>query len=159
MKKLADAAFALACVVVVAVVVRNQFVRVDNAPRADEGLIQAGTSFPGIPAERGQTTLVIYLSASCRFCQESMPFYRALSTRVQQAAATKLAFPVRGDLAAFKSYLSTNDLDPESAANLPVIPGVVGTPTVVAVSSGIIAGSWSGRLSAEQEEKVLSLVR
>lgn len=159
MRKIADAAFALACVVVVAVVVRNQFIQVEKAPGADEGIIQAGTSFPGVPAAGGRTTLVIYLSPACRFCQESMPFYRKLSSRVQQSATTKLAFPIRGDRTAFKSYLSTNGLDPESASDLPIVPGIVGTPSVVSVSSGMISGSWSGRLSPQQEEKLLSLVR
>lgn len=159
MKYIADAAFALACMVLVAVVVRNQYVRADNVPKAREGAIAVGTPFPDVPADDGQMTLVIYLSPTCPFCQESMPFYRKLSARVRQSRNTRLAYPMSAEATMFKTYLSTNGLDPTGAAPLPVVAGVRGTPTIVAVSAGVVSGSWAGRLNPEQEGQLLALVR
>lgn len=155
MKHVADTAFAMACIVLVAVVARNHFLRADDVPRAREGLIPVGTSVPGIDAP----TLVVYLSPSCAFCQDSMPFYRRLSARVRTGVAPRLAFPLGADEPTFKAYLANNGLDPDDATAGPLVPGVRATPTIVLVSEGVVAASWVGRLSAEQEEELLSGVR
>lgn len=157
MKQVADAAFAVACLVVVAVVVRNQVVP-DGKPEAREKTVAAGTAFPGLPDD-GRTTFVLYLSPSCAFCQESMPFYRRLSARVQQSSATALAFPIGGAEAGFRAYLSENSLEAERAAPLPVVAGVRGTPTILMVQAGAVVDSWVGRLSADQEQRLLARVR
>jgi len=159
MKRIADAAFTLACLVLVAVVVRNQYLKSEAASKARVGAVAVGTPFPSLPVDDQGLTLVVYLSPSCRFCQESMPFYRTLSARVHQSRATRLAYPMGAEAPMFRTYLSTNGLDPNGAAQLPVVAGVRGTPTIVAVSAGVVSGSWSGRLTPDQEKELLALIR
>ncbi len=119
--------------------------------------------FPDRSAAGSGATAVLFVSKSCHFCSESMPFYKRLSV-LNRAAGFRLIAAVpqpretREDGAA---YFSQHGVTPDA-----IVPmnfgslGVVSTPTVVLVGAdGRVAATWHGQLTSEREDGVLSKIK
>ncbi len=160
MRRLADLTFVIVSLCLLAFVAGDRLGWFVRAPAAQEDGVTKGTTLDAFANAEGDLTLAIYLSPSCRYCAESMPFYRALADRVRAGKGVRVRFPSAGDPQTFRGYLSSNGLNPEWSAPLPLIPGVTGTPTIVGLGpDGAVAASWVGRLSPAQEDAVLALIR
>lgn len=159
-RRLADVTFVLVALCLLAFVAGDRFGWFVRASGAQEDGVTKGTRLEAFANTQEEVTLAIYLSPSCRYCAESMPFYRELAERVGAGQGVRVRFPSAGDDEPFRGYLSSNGLNPDWSAPLPLIPGVTGTPTIVQVGpDGTVEASWIGRLSRQQEESVLALVR
>lgn len=107
----------------------------------------------------GRATLVLYLSADCRFCTDSMEFYRRLQTAAARSRTTDIAFQARAGEREFLAYLAAHGFTEPAIVNRPVPPAVRGTPTLILFdANGAVAGSWAGRLSADQESELMRRV-
>lgn len=113
----------------------------------------------------GQDEVVVMaaLAPACGFCEESMPFYRALSDRIN-AEGTNLSF-VAAVRDAEVAELERRTLDDAGVAVDQVIVadfdslGVPGTPMlIVANPDGEVLGAWLGKLGKGQELEVFEML-
>jgi hypothetical protein len=127
---------------------------------------RAGTkapSVPGVDYARADRTLVIFLSAYCRYCQTSVPFYRELAARLdagsQKAAARrKLVAVFPENVSEVDQFKAREKLQIDSVSNASFRElGVRGTPTAILVSNdGIIQRTWEGAPAKAAQEAILS---
>lgn len=102
-------------------------------------------------------TVVLYLSTTCRYCNESVPFYQRL---VQEKS--KKGFEIVAILSQnpeeSKNYLKTHDLNvPQVFSTSLASLGVTSTPTILLVNQeGIVSDFWRGKLQPDKEAEVLA---
>lgn len=130
-----------------------------GGPQQEQTALKVGDSIR-LPSGAWQKrpTLVLALSSECRFCAESMPFYRRLTARAGEANLDIVVLmPQEASVA--RDYLATHGLDGStirSVARLDHSTGVPAVPAIVAVgANGLVRDLWLGRLGSEQEQEVL----
>jgi hypothetical protein len=149
----------LTCAVVVALAARPTITR-SGPPPAVPKMFQKGDIFPvfdGLTASRRDKTLLFVVRSGCRYCAESLPFYKRLTHDV--GAAADLAVVTTDDRATAQRYLDENQLPIAQVASVPAdrrtdlrIPG---TPTLILVDGHrTIQKMWLGRLDAAGEADV-----
>jgi hypothetical protein len=123
---------------------------------------QPGTklSLPGIDWSKRQHTLLLVLSTKCRFCNDSLPFYRQLSATARTTNVGLVAvFPQsESDV---QQYLGQAGLivDQTVQGSARTV-GTRGTPTLLLVDrNGIVQRSWMGQLPKRSEAEVLDTVK
>lgn len=129
-----------------------------QAPHGLPQSIRVGDSLqlPGAGAP-GKATLVLALSAECRFCTESMPFYRRLAAQARDAKVELLALMPQEPSVAVH-YLTENGLIDGigSVERLDHSVPVPAVPAIIAVGAdGIVRDMWLGRLDIAREREVL----
>ncbi len=126
--------------------------------------VKIGDQLPSLPAydwKAHDRTLVLALRNGCRFCEESIPFYRKLAEleKSNQIDAHLIAvFP--DDLASVRQLVETQRLAVE------VFPGielsqvkVEGTPTLILVDrQGRVSKFWIGELAAGGQADVVTAI-
>lgn len=165
LKKLLDliatGAFIVLCCVAIFWFVEN---RTDRAPRQASG-IAVGDAMPGflpIEYEAHDRTLILVLSADCRFCVESAPFYESLVESLQDTSVSRedvqVVAAVTEDEVTAASFLANAGLQ-----EIPFFSGVElrglrvrGTPTLLLVDrQGVVVNLWRGKLFHDSEQEVL----
>jgi hypothetical protein len=132
-------------------------------PRSSPDPVKRGTvlrSIEGVDLHKSLRTLVLALSTNCRYCTQSLPFYKELMTRAAKEAAGSVqmvaVFPEqRADVDA---YTKTHELPIDSVAGVNLrslqIPF---TPSLILVDSNAeVLGSWGGKLSEEEQKNVFN---
>ena len=110
----------------------------------------------GVDFAAGRSTLVLFLQSGCRFCRESMGFYRRLMARDTADVQIIVAAPARD--AGLRPYLLEEGVEPDGIVyvdqgELPV----VATPTLLVIEpDGRVSRSWVGRLDDEGEGEVFA---
>ncbi len=124
--------------------------KVRSLPSVPDGL-QAKFSSGLWRGDRSRVLLIV--SASCRYCSESTPFYRRLRN-VQPELSLVAAFP--HDQVAGDAWLSENGLSGLPSVGKVTTPWRLVTPTLALVDEeGRVTKSWVGRLNEQAEEEVL----
>lgn len=104
-------------------------------------------------------TLLIGTRSSCRYCTESLAFYR----RLQEVADVKKVWVAAGeDISANKAYLQSNGLMAEVvlSADAAGLTKLSSTPTLILLDrTGTIVDVWIGKLGAESEGEVISKLK
>ena len=145
------------CAAVLGTIVEQRF-RAAAASRTNQPfkIGAKADALPGVRYDSTPATLVLYLNSGCRFCGESLPFYRDLADWTKTDG-------VRGHLSLvavspepepqFQKYLDENRLRVSRVLNHP--GATVPTPTLVLVDKrGLIAGVWLGRQTADGERSI-----
>jgi hypothetical protein len=120
---------------------------------------KAGEQLTGLPSgslSGARKNLVLVMNTSCRFCEESMPFYK----RLGQLGNPDVAFAVLGPEPAstLRAYLAGQGVKPNFVATLPdgALGRIRGTPTLVLLDEkGVILDIWVGRLPDAVQNRVL----
>lgn len=107
-----------------------------------------------------ERVLFVALSPTCRYCTESIPFYRRLLEERERAGAE---LPVIGlvpdtfDLEATKRKIESADIEFSAWVQADFMAARLrGTPTLVLLDSeGVVSDVWFGKLSPESENAVL----
>lgn len=127
-----------------------------NPPQAR---IQIGTkvNFSGIDWKENEKTLVIYSRKGCRFCTESMSFYKKLAEKKDEFA-TKIIVVSTDTVETSKEYFAENGVNlSEFRQSKSIVSGLRGTPTLLLVDNkGKVLSVWVGRLPKEKEKEVVS---
>jgi hypothetical protein len=111
---------------------------------------------PGILPQGGGRTLVLVLNTTCRYCNDSLPFYSELERR-RPGAARLLAVSRETSTPAFSEHLRSRGFAPHAAIAGVELPRVRMTPTMILVSaSAVVERVWEGRLNADQEKEVMT---
>jgi hypothetical protein len=111
----------------------------------------------GVDWEANGTTLVMYISTGCHFCQESTPFYQRL-TAVKGHGKVKLIAVLPQSVEESTKYLHEHGIkvDQVLSASLTSI-GVTATPTLMMVSeNGVVFDSWRGKLNDDRQNELLA---
>ncbi len=154
--------FLLMCAAVAAAAI-NQIVLARSAPPppAPRPVVESGTTLTLPAATTGDGTansLLLVLSVDCRFCTESMPFYRRLAARPEvQSGRVRLSVVSMQPLERMREYLREHDLAathvmsvPESGLRVGATPGVV-----LATKEGVVRESWLGAVPPREEKRVI----
>lgn len=119
------------------------------------------TLLPEVRFSAADATVVLFLSSRCRFCADSLDFYRRLSEakasskrRVRVVAAGREPAPI------LDHFLATGGVAIDQVVSTGERPTASSTPTIVIVDRrGIIQGAWIGRLSQEGEMSIVRTIR
>jgi thioredoxin-related protein len=114
-------------------------------------------SIPDLDWHKNRKTLVLVLQKDCKFCTESMPFYKNLVERSKEKGVQVVAvLPDSRDEGI--QYLKENGVDNirEIKQVLPKTINVRGTPTLILTDDkGEVLELWMGKLSSEKENEVM----
>jgi hypothetical protein len=118
-------------------------------------------SFEGVGVQEADRTLIMIGRSDCRFCGESLPFYRRLSTTFKDSRPSRvqLVLMTSDPPEVTKEYVKKNDLSFDRVVNLSATQHsqlkIPGTPTLYLVDrSGRIQKGWIGRLDNAGEQDV-----
>jgi len=106
---------------------------------------------------RTSRTLVVAIQEGCHYCSESLPFYKAVTSRLQGRKDIRTLVVMPNDLGESKAYLARAQVIATEVRQLP-LPNikVSGTPTLLLVDrKGIIRSLWIGKLSSHGEQEVI----
>ena len=107
-------------------------------------------------------TLLMAVRKGCHFCEDSLPFYRRLSSATNRAKShsAQLAVVTSDDPAPAREFLSTNALSVQavesvSSAQMQALR-ILGTPTLILTDKkGVVQKVWVGKLSESAEREVV----
>ena len=150
----ANVAIILASAAVIVVFARN-FTRTSDALHT----IATGTKFALKDAHwrSGEKTMVLAISTTCHFCNESAPFYDELASQCKQQHVRTIAVLPQPTVEA-ESYLKDKGIavDEVRQATLSGLR-INGTPTLLLVDGGgIVRSVWIGKLESSGEKEVLA---
>ncbi|HEY6351598.1 MAG TPA: hypothetical protein VI636_19525 [Candidatus Angelobacter sp.] len=156
-RRISDAALALACALIILHVGLQRYPRIPDQPTSvyQPGSIIEDKADLGLGKAR--RTLLMLTASTCHFCTASMPFYRKMVPAAKQADVRVVGVTTE-DLSANQAYLAFNGIEIDAVASAAQNNiSVHGTPTLLLLrNDGRVIASWQGKLSARQEEDVLS---
>lgn len=154
--------FLLMCAAVAAAAVNHILLaRSAPPPPAPRPVVEPGTpvALPAAATEGATAgSLLLVLSADCRYCTESMPFYRTLAARPEvQSGRVRMSVVSMQPLAEMQDYLQRHGLSPAHVMSVPESGLRVGaTPGIVLVTRGGVAReSWLGVVPPREEKRVI----
>lgn len=160
----ANIAIILVCIIAAAILIRNNFLQPKQQPgnRPPEAAVgdQLDALRPVIPAGSDRA-MVVALSPTCHFCNESMPFYKQLIDQRNQAGSpVKVIAAVPRDEAKAEEQqkFATAGVQPDAVVTVDFASiKVPGTPTILLVDNqGKVLDVWVGKLDASGEKEVLA---
>ena len=102
-----------------------------------------------------ERSIVLLLSNSCPYCEQSSPFYRHLLSVAGSRVQVVALFPQSADAA--RAYLAAHDLKISNVRAPARVPWELRTPTVLLCDrGGKILKSWIGRQQPKGEEEILA---
>lgn len=113
-------------------------------------------ALPEINWQINSKTLLLVLQKGCRFCTESMPFYKTLAEKAKEKGI-KLVAVLPNSREESLQYLKENGVEIQEVkqAQLNTI-NVRGTPTLILVNDkGEVEHSWRGKLPSNKEVEVI----
>lgn len=119
-------------------------------------------NLPGLTFREADRTLVLFINSNCQFCTASMPFYRELIERRNQAkASVAIVAATREPVERLATYLAAHGLivDKRVALGESSPFRLTVTPAVLQVDSGgTVERLWIGKLERVNESEILTLV-
>lgn len=161
-ERLSQWLFLLMCAAVAAAAINHILLaRSVPPPPAPRPVVESGTTLTLPAAATGEGaagSLLLVLSADCRFCTESMPFYRRLAERPEvQSGQVRLSVVSMQPRAEMREYLREHGLKashvmsvPESGLRVGATPGIV-----LATREGVVRESWLGAVPSREEKRVI----
>ncbi len=161
----ANIAIIIVCAIAAFILIRNHFFNQNQAggPGQRPPEIEAGEQYDAlrqmVPAG-SERALVVAVSPTCHFCDESMPFYKRLvDERNQKASKVKViaAVPREEAKAEEQQKLTAAGVNPDGLVVLDFDSVKLrGTPTILLVDSkGEVHDVWVGKQPASGEEEIL----
>lgn len=117
---------------------------------------------PGLTYDQAERTVLLFLSSTCIYCTESMPFYRSLAEAQRDSPGLfRLVAVTKEDKNVMANYLGSHALTVDQittvAADQPFRLRL--TPTLVLVDrDGKATQSWVGALSEDNKAEVLRAI-
>ena len=130
----------------------------DGRPSQPVNIKGKKIAVPGLDFGASRSTLILALSSTCHFCNESMGFYKSLAasrTRDSKDLRIVAVFPQAATYA--EEHLKSKDVSVDGVLSAPLASiGVIGTPTLILVDSkGVVQESWRGKLTAPSEKSLI----
>lgn len=159
----ANIAIILVCAIAAFILIRNHFFNPNQAGGPPPPEIETGERYDAlgqvVPAG-AERALVVALSPTCHFCNESMPFYKRLvDERNQKGSKVKViaAVPREEAKAEEQQKLAAAGVQPDGLVVLNFDSVKLrGTPTIVLVDNqGEVHEVWVGKQPQSGEEEIL----
>lgn len=119
----------------------------------------------GIELGDHDKTVIFFLSSTCRYCTESMPFYREVAERAQAQLETgrtlQLVVVGRESESTLQSYANTHGFHPHRFVTVTQegAPKLALTPTLVlAGRDGTVEAAWIGQLDLTNQQQFFRLL-
>lgn len=152
-----------ACLCVIATSIDNAAIlRRLAAHRAGPRGFTQGQALIGVAGgdfARANHTVVLFIRRDCRFCIDSLPFYRRLgATAVHHSGLLRIVAASTEVATGLGAYLRTQGIEVDATVTVSSSALVTGaTPTVVLVDPrGVIEGSWVGRQGGKGEAEIIA---
>ena len=113
-------------------------------------------SLPEMVWDENQKTMLLVLQKGCKFCTESMPFYKSLVEKTNEKGI-KLIAVLPNSREESQQYLKENGVEIREIrqAKLDSV-NVRGTPTLLLINGkGEVENSWIGKLPSQKESEVI----
>lgn len=110
---------------------------------------------------RSHRTIVLFVRSTCRYCTESMPFYRQLAESKQRAVgAVRFIVASMEPRETTSSYLGEHRVAVDDIVTVERDPKLQATPTLLVVSrESRVLGAWVGLQSASGRGDVERLLQ
>ncbi len=122
--------------------------------------ITAGTKMPpsDVDWSKSEKTLVMALSATCRYCTESVPFYQKLAEQKIGRDNLRVIAILPQSVAEARKYLAENKITVDEIKQPDKDDSFAQrTPTLILVdNTGTVIESWTGKLPLSKETEVLN---
>ena len=113
---------------------------------------------PGVSLSDGKQTVIFFLSSTCRYCTDSMPFYREVAQFVTGSTEVRERVQVvvvgREQEAVLRAYVEAHEFSPDQIKTVTEAdtPKLALTPTLVLVNgAGGVDAAWIGQLDASNQ--------
>jgi len=161
---LANVAIIVVCAIAAFVLVRNQFF--PQRPPGAPPQVEKGERFDQLKAvvpAGAQKTLMVAVSPTCHFCNDSMPFYkRLIDERNQKGSQVKFValVPAEQAKAEESQKFASAGAQPDSMAHVDFSSiKVPGTPTLLLVdNNGKVLDVWVGKQDEKGEKDILEVL-
>jgi hypothetical protein len=123
-------------------------------------LVGREVKLPGADWQAAPLSVVLQISSTCHFCNESMPFYRQLmAARQAQAAKVPVIVASADAVAVIRKHLEDEQVSVDKVLHSRMEAFGTGTPTVYIVDSkGVVKRAFVGKLDSSGEKELLSIV-
>jgi hypothetical protein len=123
-------------------------------------LVGREVQLPGADWQAAPFSVLLQLSSTCRFCNESMPFYKQLiAARDAQAGKAPIIVASADAVAVMRQHLEDRQVLVDKVLYSRLDAFGTGTPTVYVVDSkGVVRRVFVGKLDSPGEKELLSIV-
>jgi hypothetical protein len=124
-------------------------------PLVGKKLVLSGISWPS-----SRASVVLAVNSRCRFCRESLPFYRVLEATAHETGGSVIVISSEPE-AVISEFVSSGQFTPDRLVNVRLTElGIPRTPTLLIVgSTGRARYVFHGELPKESRNGVLRLIR
>ena len=153
----------IVCCIIFAVVLVSHYFGKRNQPKTEQStsLIGKKLSLENVDWSHQQKNLVLVLSKTCRYCDESAPFYQRLVKETTKTPNTRLISVFPQPETEDRQYLKDKMVDIAEVRQVSLRAiGVRGTPALLLVdNTGNVVEEWLGKLPADVEEIVIARLK
>jgi hypothetical protein len=132
-----------------------------NDVPAPSAVVGREVKLPGADWQAARVSVLLQISSTCHYCNDSMPFYRKLMAARQSSAARVPVIVASADaVTVMQQHLAEQQVGVDKVlhSRLDGIGAV--TPTVYIVDSkGLIKRVFVGELDSSRQEELLSIVQ
>jgi thiol-disulfide isomerase/thioredoxin len=123
-------------------------------------LVGREVKLPGADWQAAPISVLLQISSTCHFCNESMPFYKQLmEARQAQAAKVPVIVASRDAVDVMRKHLEDSQVIVDKVLHSRLYSFGTGTPTVYIVDSqGLVRRAYIGKLDSSGEKELLSIV-
>ncbi|HUI58098.1 MAG TPA: hypothetical protein VLY04_24155 [Bryobacteraceae bacterium] len=135
------------------------------SPREDEfsagDLVGHEVKLPGANWQVAPFSVLLQLSSTCQFCNQSMPFYRQLMlVRNAQAAKMPVIVASADAVTAMQKHLEEQQVAVDKVLHSRLEPLHSVTPTVYIVNSrGVVTRAFIGELDSSAQKELLAIIQ
>lgn len=123
-------------------------------------LVGREVNLPGADWQAAPFSVVLQISSTCRFCNESMPFYKQLIAARQIQTAKVPVIVASGDaVAVIRKHLEDHQVIVDKVLHSRLESFGTPTPTVYIVDSkGVVRRVFIGELDSSGQKELLSII-
>jgi hypothetical protein len=165
--KVSNIVFIFTCAILVVLAVNRSVadrrVSPNTPPAARTSIVSKGmklSNIDGLSFSDARLTVALVVNSECRFCADSIPFYRRIAELRRPGNVQLVALSLE-PVDSLTKYLEQNAVTVDRALQLqgPTVIPTTGTPTLVLVGQdGTVSSRWLGRLDANQEQEVIRAI-
>jgi hypothetical protein len=157
LERIANVAITVGVIVFIVVALRGDFALHRTALVSQPDLVGKPIALVGVDFPRDRKSIVIVMSTTCHFCQQSLPFYRELTEKSKGQLNVIAVLPQPPSEA--RTFLSNAGVKADQIVTAsPDAVGVRGTPTVLLVNNnGVVERVWLGELDKARQDNLLAV--
>ncbi|HLK68175.1 MAG TPA: redoxin family protein [Bryobacteraceae bacterium] len=154
------AVIALCCLAGGLLIEQRFFSTADDGESPSRSLVGREVKLPGADWQSAPVSILLQISSTCDYCNESMPFYKQLmATREAQGAKVPVIVVSHDAVDVMRKHLADQQVAVDKVLHSRMDQLGTMTPTIYVVdSNGRVKRAFVGELDASGEKQVLSIV-